>query len=424
MATPFDQTSLESLEVGAAPVVRHFLEPPRSSSHSSHATYRPTTGAPKTSPPPSPSVSSSPTSCSHAGPSTASPSGLPAASPSTSASSLGRSPSSATTASDAPSTASTAPTAPRCSPPWSCAPCASSTSTAADAQRHHHRHLRGGLPQPGAGRAARPPAPHHLRLQQGSPARPEATAVQHHGQRRRGRAGPLQDLRRQRHRRPGPHRDLGLPVPIVGHADFLYVADSKLCTRDNMSHIAGRHGRFLTVCPGRAPRTVGSATTCRSTRRPGVRSAASRTRAGRTGRTSSTTGWRAPQRTAEGYRVLWYRSSQKREEDCAQRQARLERARAAAGGAAGAGPAADPRSYGRGPAGGPARCCSEERAERWLRVRVETEVEEELSSGRPGPAGAGHGVPAGRDADVIGCNSTRTGRRWRRTPCATDCSRW
>jgi transposase len=36
---------------------------------------------------------------------------------------------------------------------------------------------------------------------------------------------------------------------IIGHADFLYVADSKLCTRDNMSHIADRQGRFLTVMP-------------------------------------------------------------------------------------------------------------------------------------------------------------------------------
>src|SRR5439155_1223379 len=36
---------------------------------------------------------------------------------------------------------------------------------------------------------------------------------------------------------------------IIGHGDFLYVADSKLCTRDNMSYIAGRQGRFLTVMP-------------------------------------------------------------------------------------------------------------------------------------------------------------------------------
>src|SRR5262249_52438056 len=36
---------------------------------------------------------------------------------------------------------------------------------------------------------------------------------------------------------------------IVGHADFLYVADGKLCSRDNMSYIADRNGRFLTVMP-------------------------------------------------------------------------------------------------------------------------------------------------------------------------------
>jgi transposase len=36
---------------------------------------------------------------------------------------------------------------------------------------------------------------------------------------------------------------------LVGHADFLYVAGCKLCTRDNPGHIAGRQGRFLTVLP-------------------------------------------------------------------------------------------------------------------------------------------------------------------------------
>src|SRR4029077_16215649 len=36
---------------------------------------------------------------------------------------------------------------------------------------------------------------------------------------------------------------------IIGHVDFLYVADSKLCTRENMGHIAAGNGRFLTVMP-------------------------------------------------------------------------------------------------------------------------------------------------------------------------------
>ena len=36
---------------------------------------------------------------------------------------------------------------------------------------------------------------------------------------------------------------------LVGHADFLYVADSKLCTRENIQHIEDRGGRFITVLP-------------------------------------------------------------------------------------------------------------------------------------------------------------------------------
>ncbi len=36
---------------------------------------------------------------------------------------------------------------------------------------------------------------------------------------------------------------------ISGRADFLYVADSKLCSRDNMDYIDRRGGRFVTVLP-------------------------------------------------------------------------------------------------------------------------------------------------------------------------------
>jgi transposase len=36
---------------------------------------------------------------------------------------------------------------------------------------------------------------------------------------------------------------------VAGRADFLYVADSKLCSRDNMAHIDREHGRFVTVLP-------------------------------------------------------------------------------------------------------------------------------------------------------------------------------
>jgi transposase len=36
---------------------------------------------------------------------------------------------------------------------------------------------------------------------------------------------------------------------LAGRADFLYVADSKLCSHDNMAHIASAGGRFVTVMP-------------------------------------------------------------------------------------------------------------------------------------------------------------------------------
>ena len=36
---------------------------------------------------------------------------------------------------------------------------------------------------------------------------------------------------------------------IAGRSDFLYVADSKLCSRDNMAHIHEAGGRFVTVLP-------------------------------------------------------------------------------------------------------------------------------------------------------------------------------
>ncbi len=36
---------------------------------------------------------------------------------------------------------------------------------------------------------------------------------------------------------------------LAGRAGFLYVADSKLCTREQMSHIDCEGGRFVTVLP-------------------------------------------------------------------------------------------------------------------------------------------------------------------------------
>jgi hypothetical protein len=115
---------------------------------------------------------------------------------------------------------------------------------------------------------------------------------------------------------------------VIGHADFLYVADCKLCTRDNLGHIAGRGGRFLTVLP-RTRAEDGWFRGYLQEQTPAWREVRREPNPRRqAGPDIVYDGVEAPQRTSEGYRVLWYRSSQKRDEDAAQRQARMERARA------------------------------------------------------------------------------------------------
>jgi hypothetical protein len=83
---------------------------------------------------------------------------------------------------------------------------------------------------------------------------------------------------------------------------------------------------------------------------------------------------------------LWYRSSQKRDEDCAQRQTRMERARARVEGLQA--PGRRPfRSYGQAHQAG-VQALAQEEAQRWLRIRVQVEVAEvfrQVSPGRPGP---------------------------------------
>jgi transposase len=115
---------------------------------------------------------------------------------------------------------------------------------------------------------------------------------------------------------------------IIGHSNFLYVADSKLCSRDNMGFIAGENGRFLTVMPKTRnedgwfrkyvqEKPVGWVEVYRE---PNPRR--------RQGPAVVYHAMESPQRSSEGYRVLWYRSSLKAEQDCQARQGRLERARA------------------------------------------------------------------------------------------------
>jgi transposase len=111
---------------------------------------------------------------------------------------------------------------------------------------------------------------------------------------------------------------------LTGRADFLYVADCKLATAENMAHIHGHGGRFLSVLP-----------------RTRSEDAAFRARVLR-----GQVDWRhihdkrddegdlldqfsicePAGQSAEGFRLIWYHSRRKAELDAQARLTRLERA--------------------------------------------------------------------------------------------------
>jgi transposase len=175
---------------------------------------------------------------------------------------------------------------------------------------------------------------------------------------------------------------------IIGSSDFLYVADSKLCSRPNMTFIAGEKGRFLTVMPKtrsedgwfRKHVAEGSVEWTEVHREPNPRR--------RNGPAVVYHAVESPQRSSEGYRILWYRSSLKAEQDCQARQQRLRRAREwleevrSAPRRGSFSSADEARQAGQ-------RVLEQEGIEDVLKTEVDTEVHEsyeQIGPGRPGPS--------------------------------------
>jgi hypothetical protein len=112
---------------------------------------------------------------------------------------------------------------------------------------------------------------------------------------------------------------------LVGYASFLYVADCKLCTREQMGHIDQHGGRFVTVLP-RSRKEDGLLRDWAQTNTPQW-SEAERKPGKRTDDPDLV--WctaPAPIPSAEGYRIIWVRSSAKIGRDAQARQHRIERA--------------------------------------------------------------------------------------------------
>jgi transposase len=121
------------------------------------------------------------------------------------------------------------------------------------------------------------------------------------------------------------HRDTwDLLCQLTGRRDFLYVADCKLATSENMAHLHQHQGRFVTVLP-----------------RTRAEDAAFRSLAAK-GQVAWRPLWEKtddegtvidrysvsnqPAATAEGYRLVWYHSLRKAETDAVARSGRIEKA--------------------------------------------------------------------------------------------------
>ena len=117
---------------------------------------------------------------------------------------------------------------------------------------------------------------------------------------------------------------------LVGHPNFLYVADCKLASLANLDHVARRGGRFVTVLPGTRRedgefrRRLGESPPPTAWRH--LYDVMGRTLDDQEEVVDRLSVWAAEQSTAEGYRLLWYHSTRKAELDRLTRVERTERA--------------------------------------------------------------------------------------------------
>jgi transposase len=121
------------------------------------------------------------------------------------------------------------------------------------------------------------------------------------------------------------HRDTwDFLCKLTGRCDFLYVADCKLATTENMAYIHRHGGRFLSVLP----RTRGEDAAFRAEVLAGrVHWRRIHDKYDDEGELVDRFSIHQPEATSvEGYRLIWYHSARKAETDAASRLQRIERA--------------------------------------------------------------------------------------------------
>jgi transposase len=110
---------------------------------------------------------------------------------------------------------------------------------------------------------------------------------------------------------------------LVGRTDFLYVADCKLATRENMAYIAGKHGRFVSVLPRTRKEDADFREQLAEGRITWQLLWEKKDKQGQVLDCFSISD--SPNLTSEGYRLLWYHSTRKAQLDAAARAANIRR---------------------------------------------------------------------------------------------------
>jgi transposase len=114
---------------------------------------------------------------------------------------------------------------------------------------------------------------------------------------------------------------------LIGRSDFLYVADSKLCSKENMKLIADNHGRFLTIMPKTHGEDKRFRTWVRQNDVPWSSVLKRKNPRGKNKPVVRYSGYEDPQGSTDGYRILWYLSSQKKHRDREARKKKLNKTR-------------------------------------------------------------------------------------------------
>lgn len=116
---------------------------------------------------------------------------------------------------------------------------------------------------------------------------------------------------------------------LVGHAKFLYVADSKLCTEANMRHIAEEGGKFVTVMPRTRSEDTWFRDWIQTHKVPWKKVWSRPNTRGKYKPADIYRSHESPHCSAEGFRILWFHSSEKQRLDRIEREDKLDRARRA-----------------------------------------------------------------------------------------------